>query len=417
MGETITEKIIGRHAGRKVRPGDIVICSVDYAFAQDGTAPLTIKAFYEMGGERLFDPERVAFVIDHSSPSPDEGTSRLHQLIRRFASQHGARLFDVGCGVCHQVIPESGRIVCGDLVIGADSHTCTYGALNIFATGVGSTDLAAILYTGKIWLRVPSSIKIVLEGIPRKGVYPKDIILYLVGRIGADGANYKAVEFYGEVVERMGMSGRLTISNMVVEMGAEAGLFPCDEKTKEWIRTYSKREIYEVSADEDAVYEDVLHFDISHLSPQVSSPHRVDNVRAIEEVNGLEIDQAFIGTCTNGRLDDLRVAAKILNGRKVHPGVRLIVAPASRRIYLDAIKEGIIQTLITSGGCVITPGCGPCVGTHNGVPGDGERVVSTANRNFKGRMGNRNSEIFLASPATVAASAIKGVLADPREFL
>jgi 3-isopropylmalate/(R)-2-methylmalate dehydratase large subunit len=417
MGQTIAEKILSDHAGKRVREGEIVLCTIDYAFAQDGTAPLMIKRFYEMEGERLFDPERVSLVIDHSSPSPDEGTSRLHQLMRKFATQHGMRLFDVGSGVCHQVIHESGKILPGSLIIGADSHTCTHGALNAFATGVGSTDLAAALYTGKIWLKVPSSIKIILEGTPRKGVYPKDIILYLVGSLGADGANYKAIEFSGEVVDRMEMSGRFTIANMVVEAGAITGLFLCDKKTVEWIRSYSNAKICPVFPDEDAEYEEVRRFDVASITPQVSSPHQVDNVGSIEEVAGIDIDQAFIGTCTNGRLEDLRVAAKIIGGRKVHPRTRFIIAPSSRGVYLDAIKEGLIQTFLSAGGCVIAPGCGPCVGTHNGIPGDGERIVSTANRNFKGRMGNPNSEIFLASPATVAASAINGKLADPREFL
>lgn len=417
MGQTIVEKILSSHSNQDVCAGEIALCDIDFAFAQDGTAPLAIKAFSEMGGDKIFDKSKVAFVIDHSSPSPNEGVSKLHKLMRDFANEKEIGLFDIGAGVCHQVIPESGKVAPGDLVIGADSHTCTYGALNAFATGVGSTDLAAALYTGKLWLKVPTSIKIVLEGELPNGIYAKDVILYLIGELGADGASYESIEFTGSVIDNLSMEARFTIANMAIEAGAKCGLFLCDEKTKDWIKEHSGREIHSVAPDPDANYDEVFEYDVSLLTPQVALPHQVDNVSSIEDVAGIEINQAFIGTCTNGRLEDLRVAASILKGRRVHSDIRLIVAPASKRVYLEAIKEGILQDLIEAGGCVVTPGCGCCVGTHNGVPADGERVISTANRNFKGRMGNKNSEIYLASPATAAASALRGKITDPREFL
>ncbi|HAV43337.1 TPA: 3-isopropylmalate dehydratase large subunit [bacterium] len=416
MGQTIVEKILSGHSGRKVHAGDIALCDIDFAFAQDGTAPLVIKAFYEMGGDDVFDSNKIAFVIDHSSPSPNEGVSALHKMMRDFAHEKGIQLFDIGSGVCHQVIPESGRIRPGDLIIGADSHTCTYGALNAMATGVGSTELAAVLYTGKLWFRVPSSCKIILEGNLPKATSAKDVILFLIGKIGADGANYQSIEFTGSLLRNLDMAGRFTIANMVVEAGAKCGFFFCDEITREWLTRYVDGEICSVTPDPDANYERVIEYDLSSLMPQVALPHEVDKVLPVGDVAGLKIDQAFIGTCTNGRLEDLRIAASILKGKKIDKKIRLIVAPASKRVLLSAIEEGILQDLIEAGGCLVTPGCGCCVGTHNGVPADGERVLSTANRNFKGRMGNKNSEIYLASPATVAWSALKGKISDPREF-
>ncbi|MBO8137194.1 MAG: 3-isopropylmalate dehydratase large subunit [Desulfotomaculum sp.] len=415
-GQTIIEKILSSHSGQTARAGDIVIANVDLVMGQDGTSPLAIRAFNDMGGREVFDPEKVAMVIDHSAPSPNEGVSALHKLMREFAEEKKIKLYDIGEGVCHQLMPESGRVGPGKLVVGADSHTCTYGALNAFSTGVGSTDLAGAMISGKMWFKVPETIKFVCEGKLPERVYAKDLILYLIGDVTADGATYKAAEYTGQAVKALSIEGRMTMANMAIEMGAKAGLMEADEKTFRWLKQYSDEKFTPVTADADAEYAEIRRYDVSSLEPQVAMPHRVDNVTGVSQVAGTPIQQAVIGTCTNGRLEDLRAAASILEGRKIHPKVRLIVAPASKRIYLEAIKEGILQVLVEAGAAVVTPGCGPCVGTHNGIPSDGENVISTANRNFKGRMGNSSANIFLASPATVAASALAGEIADPREF-
>ncbi len=416
MGQTIIEKILSRACGKAVGAGEIVVAKVDAVMAQDGTAPLAVQAFERMGGQGLFDPDRVNLVIDHSAPSPTEGISNLHKLMRDFAREKGATLFDIGSGVCHQVMVESGRVGPGCVVVGADSHTCTYGALNAFATGVGSTDLAAALISGHMWFKVPETIKIVCRGTLPPGVYAKDLILHLIGALTADGATYKAVEYTGEAVAALSMEGRFTVANMAVEMGAKAGLMETDTKTLAWLEAHGGSGFSPVAADSDAAYVEVREFDVSGLEPQVAKPHRVDNVAPLSAVAGTKVDQAFIGTCTNGRMEDLREAAAVLKGRNVHPRVRLIVAPASRRIYLEAMREGVLAALAEAGAAVVTPGCGPCVGTHNGVPADDEVVVSTANRNFKGRMGNSNAQIYLASPAAVAAAAVAGEITDPRSF-
>jgi 3-isopropylmalate/(R)-2-methylmalate dehydratase large subunit len=417
LGQTVIEKILSSHSGKEACAGEIVVARVDYVMGQDGTAPLAIRAFNDMDGKEVFDRDRVAFVIDHSAPSPNEGVSALHKLMREFSREKGFRLYDIGEGVCHQLLPESGEVGPGSLVIGADSHTCTYGALNAFSTGVGSTDLAGGLISGRMWFKVPGTIKFVCNGTLPKGVYSKDLILYLIGDVTADGATYMAAEYVGEAITALSQEARFTIANMAIEMGAKAGLLEADDKTFAWLGRFTRRSYTPVAADPDAGYDKVLEYDMSELEPQVAKPHRVDNVAPVSEVAGKPVQQAVIGTCTNGRLEDLRIAAGILGGRKVHRDVRLIVAPSSRRVYLDAMAEGIIQTLVEAGAAVVTPGCGPCVGTHNGVPSDGETVISTANRNFKGRMGNSNAEIFLASPATVAASALTGKITDPREFV
>jgi len=417
LGKTIIEKILSSHSGADARAGEIVIADVDYIMGQDGTSPLAIRAFEEINAAGLFDNRKVAFVIDHSSPSPLEGVSALHKLMREFASKHGMTLYDIGEGVCHQLVPEKGHVGPGNLVIGADSHTCTYGALNAFSTGVGSTDLAAGMISGKLWFKVPETFKFVCHGQLPNGVYSKDLILNLIGDVSADGATYMAAEYVGEAIDALSVEGRFTISNMAIEMGAKAGLMEADDKTAAWIAAHSPKQFTPVAADPDAKYGRVKEYDMSTLTPRVARPHTVDNVTAAEDLGDVEIQQAVIGTCTNGRLEDLSVAASVLEGRHVHPNVRLIVAPASRRVMLDAIKAGVLQTLIEAGAAVVTPGCGPCVGTHNGVPSDGENVISTANRNFKGRMGNSKAFIYLASPATVAASAITGRITDPREFV
>jgi 3-isopropylmalate/(R)-2-methylmalate dehydratase large subunit len=415
-GKTIAEKIFSAHSGIDARAGDIVVADVDFVMGQDGTTPLAVRALENMGVERVFDPERVAVVMDHSSPSPLHGVSELHTIMREFGKKTGATVYDVGEGVCHQLIPEKGHVVPGDLMVGCDSHTCTYGALNVFSTGVGSTDGAAAMASGKLWFKVPETMRVTYAGALPAGVYSKDLVLALAGRIGADGATYQAIEFGGPVIEALSVDGRMTISNMAIEVGAKAGLMAADDKTLAWYEGRGKRTPAPVGADADAVYASELTVDASSLSPQIARPHSVDNVSPIEELLGTPVQQGFLGTCTNGRLEDLGIAASVLKGRRVHPDVRFIVAPASRRILLEAIEAGYIQTLVEAGAALVTPGCGPCVGTHNGVPSDGENVVSTANRNFKGRMGNGNAFIYLGSPATVAASVVEGRIADPRPY-
>ncbi|MEG6616131.1 3-isopropylmalate dehydratase large subunit [Peptococcaceae bacterium 1198_IL3148] len=417
MGQTIIEKILSSHCGQTAHAGDIVVANVDLVMGQDGTSPLAIRAFNDMNGKEVFDPSKVAMVIDHSSPSPNEGVSALHKLMREFAKAKKFKFYDIGEGVCHQLMPESGKVGPGKLVIGADSHTCTYGALNAFSTGVGSTDLAGGLVSGKMWFKVPETIKFVCHGTLPAGVYAKDLILFLIGDVTADGATYKAAEYTGQAISALSVDARMTISNMAIEMGAKAGMMEADEKTLAWLKQFTDEEFTPVAADADAVYADIKEYDVSNLEPQIAMPHRVDNVTGISNLLGTPIQQAVIGTCTNGRLEDLRIAASILKDKTINPDVRLIVAPASKKIYLEAMAEGIIQTLVRAGAAVVTPGCGPCVGTHNGVPSDGENVISTANRNFKGRMGNGNAHIYLGSPATVAASALYGQITDPRELL
>ncbi len=416
-GKTIAEKILSRHSGQDAYANDIVVADLDYIMGQDGTSPLAIEAFREMEGARVRDTGKVAMVIDHSAPSPLEGISALHRLMREFAREQGIKLYDIGEGVCHQLMPERGHVAPGDLVIGADSHTCTYGAINVFSTGVGSTDLAAGMLSGKLWFKVPETVKFVANGRLPAGVYAKDLILFLIGQVTADGATYMAAEYAGEAVDALSVEGRFTMANMAIEMGAKAGLMRADKKTEEWVKAHSKKAFEPVAPDSDAMYAKVLEYDVSRLEPQVARPHTVDNVAPVREVAGTPIQQAVLGTCTNGRLEDLRLAAGIVRGRQVHPEVRFIVAPASRQIYLDAMREGVVQTLVEAGAAVVTPGCGPCVGTHNGVPSDGENVISTANRNFKGRMGNNKAFIYLASPATVAAAALAGKIVDPRDYL
>ena len=415
-GKTIAEKIFSAHSGTDSYAGDIVVAEVDFVMGQDGTTPLAIRALESMGVDSVFDPAKVAVVMDHSSPSPIEGVSALHTMMREFGKKTGAKVYDVGCGVCHQLIPEAGHVVPGDLMVGCDSHTCTYGAVNVFSTGVGSTDGAAAMASGKLWFKVPDTLKVSYNGELQPGVFSKDLILALAGRIGADGATYMALEFHGPVIDGLSVDARMTISNMAIEVGAKAGLMKADEKTLAWYEGRGDRVPAPVDPDADAVYAQEIVFDASAIGPQVAKPHAVDNVSPIEEVAGTPIAQGFIGTCTNGRLEDLKIAADILRGRKVHPDVRLIVAPASKQILLDAIAAGYIQDLVEAGAVLVTPGCGPCVGTHNGVPSDGENVISTANRNFKGRMGNSNAFIYLGSPATVAASVIEGVITDPRKY-
>ncbi len=417
MGKTIAEKILSKHSGMDLKAGDFAICNVDYCLGQDGTSMLIIDRVIEWGINDLVLKDNFAMIIDHSAPSPNQGVSRVHEKMRKFARDYDVKLYEIGDGVCHVVVPESGNVLPGDLVLGADSHTCSYGALGAFSSGVGSTDLAVVLSCGKNWFKVPQTIKITITGTRPKGITAKDIILYIIRKLTVNGATYKAVEFYGNIVDEFSMDERFTIANMGVEMGAKAAIFPYNHIVGDYLKGRTNREIEPVFADEDAVYSEEYTFDVSDLTPQIAKPHAVDNVVDISEVEGTKIDQVYIGTCTNGRYSDLQSAAQILKGKKVHKDVRLIVAPASREILRKAIDDGIISVFVDAGAAVVAPGCGPCVGTHNGVPADGENVLSTANRNFKGRMGNPNAFIYLASPLSAAVAALTGKIMDPRQFL
>jgi len=417
MGKTIAEKILSRHAGLNLKRGDIGVCKVDFCFGQDGTSSIIIDSFKKLRKRNISSKKKFCIVIDHSSPSPNIGTSLIHKKIRKFAQHYKCTLYDIGEGVCHELVPTMGHITAGDLVLGADSHTCTYGAINVFSTGVGSTDLAITLASGKNWFKVPESIKIVVTGKLPKGVYSKDIILHIIGDIGSGGATYKSVEFTGDAISRMSVESRFTISNMAVEMGAKCGLMECDEKTLRWLKKNSPKKPRPVKADKNAFYEDQRVYNASKFVPMIARPHAVDRTSTVDKVKNVKIDQAFLGTCTNGRLEDLEVASKMLKGRSIHPDVKFIIAPASKKIYLEAASKGIIDLFVRKGAVVLVPGCGPCVGTGGGIPADGEVVISSANRNFKGRMGNPKAFIYLGSPATVTASAIRGYIADPRRYL
>ena len=415
--QTIAEKILSKHSGSDCYAGDFVLAKIDFCFGQDGTSSIIIDRFKELGKLKVFDKTKFCMVIDHNSPSPNLGVSAVHSKMRSFAQEKNVDLYDIGCGVCHQIIPEQGRVLPGQLVLGADSHTCTYGALGVLSTGVGSTDLAIALASGMNWFKVPQTIKINLKGKLGRGVFAKDLILYITGYLGANGATYKAIEFYGPAVDNLEMDGRFTIANMAVEVGAKCAFLPVDKKTLSWLKKRTKSKINPVKADKNAKYSQEIEIDVSKIAPTVSAPHSPDNAKPIQELEGKVIQEGFLGTCTNGRLEDLKIAAKILKGRFVAKGMKFIVAPASSSIYLEALKLGIIEILVKAGAIVVAAGCGPCVGTHNGVPADGENVISTANRNFKGRMGNPNAFIYLASPATVASSVITGKITDPRRYL
>jgi 3-isopropylmalate/(R)-2-methylmalate dehydratase large subunit len=417
MGKTIAEKIIGSHAQKEVSAGEIALVGVDVCLTQDGTGPLAIRQLQKINLEKAVNPKRTVLFLDHAAPSPRRELANDHITIRKFAEKTGACLSDVGEGVCHQIIAES-YLNPGDILIGADSHTCTGGALGAFATGMGSTDVAVGIALGKTWLRVPETFRVEVNGKLPAGVHPKDIILHLIGTIGADGATYKALEFCGDTIEKMSQSGRFTLSNMAVEAGAKAGLIASDQTTKEFLRQQGRVSKYrKIAPDKDAVYERVIQIDASELVPMVAFPHTVDNVKPIHEARGTKVDQVFVGTCTNGRLEDLKVAVEMIKGKKKHPGVRMIIVPASKAVFLDALKAGYIRTLVDFGAAIMAPGCGPCVGVHEGILGDGESCIATMNRNFKGRMGNPEGFIYLASPATAAAAAIAGEIVDPREFL
>ena len=417
MAQTLAEKIISNHVGHNVKAGELCIAKVDVAAVQDGTGPLTVQEFKKLGKKELANPKRSILFIDHGSPSPRKELSNTHMVLREFAKETGAILSETGSGVCHQRLIED-FVNPGEILVGADSHTCTSGALGAFATGMGSTDVAVAMGLGKAWLKVPPTFKIVVNGDFQKGVCSKDLMLHLIGMIGADGATYKALEFSGSTIENMSMSDRFTLANMAVEAGAKCGLFFTDEKTREFLKSRGREDKFiEIKADEDAEYERVIEIDASKIKPTVACPHTVDNTKTVDELKDVKLNQVFIGTCTNGRLEDLKIAADILKGRKINPDVRLLVFPASPDVYKKAIEQGIITTLIDAGASIHAPGCGPCVGVHAGILGDGEVCLATQNRNFKGRMGNPLGFIYLASPAVAAYSAVKGHIANPQEVL
>jgi 3-isopropylmalate/(R)-2-methylmalate dehydratase large subunit len=417
VGKTISEIILGAKANSDVRAGDIVVAQIDLAFVQDTTGPLTVRQFRAAGFKKTANTLKAAVFLDHAAPSQSREMSNDHILLREFAAQTGALISEVGDGVCHQLVAES-LAKPGDLIIGTDSHTVTAGGLGAFACGMGSSDVAIALGLGKTWFRVPETFLIELTGKFRKGVNAKDLILYLIGKIGADGATYKALEFGGPGVANVTMPQRLTVANMAVEAGAKAGIFPADELTRRFLAEQGRPDDYKpVRADDDAVYEKTIKIKLGELEPMVAKPHTVDNVVPVKEVAGTKIQQVSIGTCTNGRIEDIEIVAKILKGKHRHPKTRLIIAPASRDILLAAAAAGYIETLLKAGAVILPPGCGSCLGLHQGVLGDGESCLSTANRNFKGRMGSPEAFIYLGNPATAAATAIKGEITDPREFL
>ncbi len=416
MGRTLAEKILGEKSGVDARAGDIVIAGIDLAFIQDTTGPLTVRQFRTAGFQRISDSLRATVFLDHAVPSPSQELSNDHILLRDFARDTGCLLYDIGDGVCHQIVAES-LVRPGELVVGTDSHTVTAGGLGAFACGMGSTDVAMVLHLGKTWFRVPESIRVSVTGQLTGAVSGKDLILHLIGQIGADGATYRALEFSGNDIDRMSISQRLTVANMAIEAGAKAGLFPSDEITREYLREQGREEDYKpLVADTDAVYERTVEIDASRLEPTVSCPHAVDNTALVSELKGIKVQQVYIGTCTNGRLEDMAAAARILKGRQRYTQTRLLIAPASRSVLLEAIAAGYIETMLHAGAVILPPGCGACLGLHQGVLGDGENCLTTANRNFQGRMGNPKAFVYLGSPATAAASAVTGEITDPREF-
>jgi len=415
---TLAEKILAAHANKKrVSPGDFINVRVDLVLSNDITAPIAIREFQKLGVKRVFDPEKVVMVPDHFVPNKDIASAEQAKLMRDFARKQGIIYFEVGdMGIEHVLLPEQGLVLPGEVVIGADSHTCTYGALGAFATGMGSTDIAAAMATGDIWMKVPPTIKLVYNGRPGKWVGGKDLILHTIGDIGVDGALYSAMEFSGEAIESLSIDGRFTMANMAIEAGGKAGLFGVDNKTQLYVKSRAGRPYLVYEPDGDAEYARIIEYDVSAIEPQVALPHSPANSKPISNLKNIKINQVVIGSCTNGRLEDLRLAAQTLKGHKVHSRVRCIVIPGSQQIYLDALIEGLIETFVRAGAAVSTPTCGPCLGGHMGVLADGEKCVSTTNRNFVGRMGSPRSEVYLANPAIAAASAIAGKIASPDEI-
>jgi 3-isopropylmalate/(R)-2-methylmalate dehydratase large subunit len=417
----ITEKILAHASGKtSVSPGEIVDADVDMIMVHDLTGPLAVEAFNRIGVEKVWDNQKAVVILDHQVPAESVKAAELHKMMRQFAKQQGIRIYDVGKGgICHQVMPEKGHVLPGAVIVGADSHTCTYGAFGAFATGIGSTEAAAVFATGKIWLKTPSAIKINVEGTFKKYTTPKDLILHVIGKLGAGGAIYKSVEFTGKTIREMSIAGRMTLCNMTVEMGAKNGIVEPDEKTRQFLKGRTTKPLApfeSLKSDADAAYEKVVDVDVTELGSQVACPAQVDNVKPASELSRVPLNQAFIGSCTNGRIEDLRVAAEILKGRQVKDGVRTLVIPASQEVYRQALNEGLIEIFTDAGALVCGSTCGPCLGGHIGLLAPGETCVSTSNRNFIGRMGSPEANVYLASPATVAASAVTGHVTDPNEL-
>lgn len=419
MGMTITEKILADHCGKKeVQAGELIMAKVDLVLANDVTAPIAIKEFEKTGAKKVFDKNRIALVPDHFTPNKDINSAEQAKLMREFAKKYEiVNYFEIGeMGIEHALLPEKGLVLPGDLIIGADSHTCTYGALGAFATGVGSTDVAACFLTGEAWFKVPESMKFVVYGKKKPFVYGKDIILYIIGKIGVDGALYRAMEFEGEGISSLSMDSRFSITNMAIEAGGKNGIIAPDDKTIEYVKSRAKRAWKTYSSDKDARYVSIEEIDLSKVEPQVAFPHLPENTRPVSESTHIKIDQVVIGSCTNGRMEDMRVAAKILKGKKVAPYVRLIIIPATQEIYKNCVKEGIVDIFVDAGAAVSTPTCGPCLGGHMGILAKGEKAIATTNRNFVGRMGHPESEVYLSNPAIAAASAILGRIGSPEEL-
>jgi homoaconitate hydratase family protein len=416
VGRTFSEKILGRKAGREVQAGEVVSVSPDICLSHDNSAAI-IGEFKKLGLARVRAPEKIVIILDHIVPAADEKYAQNHKTIREFVAAQGIpNFFDIQHGVCHQVLSEAGLALPGRLIVGSDSHTTTYGAFGAFAAGIGRTEAAAIWATDEIWLRVPETLRVEFSGRFAAGVAAKDAVLKVIGDHGADRANYMAVEFGGAAAGEFSPGARMVLANMAAEMGAKNGYFTPDERTLAWLRERTRAEFEVVASDPDARYEAILAYDLGTLEPQVACPHTVDNVKPVREVEGTPIHQALIGTCTNGRLEDLEAAARILKGRRIPPGVRALILPASREVYLAALRRGLLEVFSEAGCVILNPGCGPCLGAHQGLLAAGETVISTSNRNFRGRMGNRDSSIYLASPATAAASALEGRITDPRKY-
>ena len=415
----IAEKILAVHAGKKeVAPGEFINCQVDMVLSNDITAPIAIREFKRLGVKKVFDPSKIVMVADHFVPNKDIPSAEQAKQMREFCAEQGIKFYDVGeMGIEHALLPEQGIVLPGDVVIGADSHTCTYGAIGAFSTGMGSTDIAVGMATGDIWMKVPPTIKFIYHGKPGKWVGGKDFILYLIGQIGVDGALYAAMEFHGEAIDALSVEGRLTMANMAIEAGGKAGIFHVDKKTEAYVKPRAKRPYKVYASDPDAGYAQVYEWDAAKIEPQVSLPHSPANAKPVSEVKNVKIDQSVIGSCTNGRIEDIRLAAKVIKGHKVAPGVRCIVIPGTQQVYLDALKEGLIEIFIKAGAAFSTPTCGPCLGGHMGVLAAGERSISTTNRNFVGRMGHTKSEVYLSNPAVAAASAITGKISHPDEVM
>jgi len=400
-----------------VQPGDIVDATVDMVMVHDLTGPLAVEAFKRIGISKVWDNKKIVVILDHQVPAESVKAAELHKMLRSFANEQGIRFYDVGRGgICHQVMPEKGHVLPGTVMVGADSHTCTYGAFGAFATGIGSTEAAAVFATGKIWLKVPETIRINVEGKFKRFITPKDLILSLIGKVRSDGATYKAVEFTGSTIRGMGMAGRMTLCNMTVEMGAKNGIVEPDETTLKFLEGRVKKPFETLRSDIDTAYEQFMEFNVSDLEPTVACPSSVDNVKLASELGNVTVEQAFIGSCTNGRIEDLRLAAQVMKGKKVKDGVRTLVIPASQEVYLQAVEEGLVKIFTDAGALVCGSACGPCLGGHIGLLAAGETCVSTSNRNFIGRMGSTQASVYLASPVTVAASALTGRITDPREM-